>query len=146
MRYIFIQTPLFDKKTPADCVTNFDKWMYNIINMPTMDIMAFVDEKLFDDFEKMAEYAAMCPVDRMAYDANEKAYRDLMGQIEYATMEGEARGEARGEMKGEARAKAQIVRNLSKQGVDLNFIATAVDLPVDKVVNILSSSAESSDK
>ena len=111
-----------------------------------MDIMAFVDEKLFDDFEKMAEYAAMCPVDRMAYDANEKAYRDLMGQIEYATMEGEARGEARGEMKGEARAKAQIVRNLSKQGVDLNFIATAVDLPVDKVVNILSSSAESSDK
>ena len=49
--------------------------------MPTMDIMAFVDEKLFDDFEKMAEYAAMCPVDRMAYDANEKAYRDLMGQL-----------------------------------------------------------------
>ena len=46
-----------------------------------MDIMAFVDEKLFDDFEKMAEYAAMCPVDRMAYDANEKAYRDLMGQL-----------------------------------------------------------------
>ena len=46
-----------------------------------MDIMAFVDEKLFDDFEKMAEYAAMCTVDRMAYDANEKAYRDLMGLL-----------------------------------------------------------------
>ena len=44
-RYIFIQTPLFDKKTPGECVTDLDQWMYNIINMPTMETMAFTQQR-----------------------------------------------------------------------------------------------------
>ena len=129
LRYIFIQTPLFDKNTPGECVTNFDKWMYNIINMPTMDIMAFVDEKLFDDFEKMAEYAAMCPVDRMAYDANEKAYRDLMGQLEYATMEGEERGRTE--------ATHEMILKMHEQGISLDTIAVVTGLQVSEVKKII---------
>lgn len=131
LRYIFIQTPLFDKNTPGECVTNFDKWMYNIINMPTMDIMAFVDEKLFDDFEKMAEYAAMCPVDRMAYDANEKAYRDLMGQLEYATMEGEERGRTE--------ATHEMILKMHEQGISLDTIAVVTGLQVSEVKKIISA-------
>ena len=129
LRYIFIQTPLFDKNTPGECVTNFDKWMYNIINMPTMDIMAFVDEKLFDDFEKMAEYAAMCPVDRMAYDANEKAYRDLMGQLEYATMEGKERGRTE--------ATHEMILKMHEQGISLDTIAVVTGLQVSEVKKII---------
>ena len=151
LRYIFIQTPLFDKKTPGECVTNFDKWMYNIINMPTMDIMAFVDEKLFDDFEKMAEYAAMCPVDRMAYDANEKAYRDLMGQLEYATMEGEERGRTEGRAKGIAEGRAKgiaegkaeaihdMILKMHEQGISLDTIAVVTGLQVSDVRTIISA-------
>lgn len=135
LRYIFIQTPLFDKKTPGECVTNFDKWMYNIINMPTMDIMAFVDEKLFDDFEKMAEYAAMCPVDRMAYDANEKAYRDLMGQLEYATMEGEERGRT----EGRTEATHEMILKMHEQGISLDTIAVVTGLQVSDVRTIISA-------
>ena len=112
-------------------ITNFDKWMYNIINMPTMDIMAFVDEKLFDDFEKMAEYAAMCPVDRMAYDANEKAYRDLMGQLEYATMEGEERGRTE--------ATHEMILKMHEQGISLDTIAVVTGLQVSDVRTIISA-------
>lgn len=137
-RFIFIQTPLFDKQTPGECVTNFDKWMYNIINMPTMDAMAFVDEKVFDQFEKMAEYAAMCPADMRAYEANLKAYRDLMGQLEYAATEGEARGEAR----GEAKAKRAMILRLSRQGVDLKVISTAADMSIEEVRKIISTSGD----
>lgn len=125
--------------------------MYNIINMPTMDIMAFVDEKLFDDFEKMAEYAAMCPVDRMAYDANEKAYRDLMGQLEYATMEGEERGRTEGRAKGRAEGRAkgiaegrteathEMILKMHEQGISLDTIAVVTGLQVSDVRTIISA-------
>lgn len=120
-----------------------------------MDIMAFVDEKLFDDFEKMAEYAAMCPVDRMAYDANEKAYRDLMGQLEYATMEGEERGRTEGRAKGiaegrakgiaegraEGRAEAthEMILKMHEQGISLDTIAVVTGLQVSDVRTIISA-------
>lgn len=151
LRYIFIQTPLFDKRTPGECVTNFDKWMYNIINMPTMDAMAFVDEKLFDDFEKMASYAALSPVDRMEYDANVKAYRDLMGQLEYAAMEGEERGiaigeergiaigEERGRNLGKAEAKREMIIKMSQQGISHDLISTISGISAEEVNKILSS-------
>lgn len=109
--------------------------MYNIINMPTMDIMAFVDEKLFDDFEKMAEYAAMCPVDRMAYEANEKAYRDLMGQLEYATMEGEERGRT----EGRTEATHEMILKMYELGISLDTIAVVTGLQVSDVTKIISA-------
>lgn len=31
--------------------------MYNVINMNTMDATAFVDDKIFEKFEKLASYA-----------------------------------------------------------------------------------------
>ena len=108
-----------------------------------MDIMAFVDEKLFDDFEKMAEYAAMCPVDRMAYDANEKAYRDLMGQLEYATMEGEERGRTEGRAKGiaEGRTEAthEMILKMHEQGISLDTISVVTGLQVSDVRTIISA-------
>ena len=116
-----------------------------------MDIMAFVDEKLFDDFEKMAEYAAMCPVDRMAYDANEKAYRDLMGQLEYATTEGRAQGRAQGraegraeglaegEERGIAKATHNMILKMHQQGLSLDTISAVTGLSVENIKNTVSS-------
>ena len=96
-----------------------------------MDIMAFVDEKLFDDFEKMAEYAAMCPVDRMAYDANEKAYRDLMGQLEYATMEGEERSRTE--------ATHEMILKMHEQGIGLDTITAITGCKLDDVRQIIAA-------
>ena len=108
-----------------------------------MDIMAFVEEKLFDEFEKMAEYAAMCPVDRMAYDANEKAYRDLMGQLEYATTEGRAEGRAEGLAEGEERGIAKATHNMilkmHQQGLSLDTISAVTGLSVENIKNTISS-------
>lgn len=130
-RFIFIQTPLFDKKSPEECVTNFDRWMYNIINMPTMDTMAFVTHnELFDKFEKMASYAALSPEDRMVYDANVKAYRDLRGQLEYSKKEGRKEGIKEG--------KIEMVHNLAKQGISLDIIAAAAEMSLDEINSILN--------
>ena len=100
-----------------------------------MDAMAFVDEQVFDQFEKMAEYAAMCPADMRAYEANLKAYRDLMGQLEYAATEGEARGEAK--------AKHEMIFKLAQQGVNLDIISNATGFTLEEIKQILSSVSNS---
>lgn len=127
-RYIFIQTPLFDKKSDRECVTEFDQWMYNLINMPTMDTMAFIDQKkLFDQFDKMASYATLSEADRIAYDADLKAYRDLRGQLEYA------------EEKGRREGEAKMIREMARQGISLDMISQIAKMTVDKIKRIIST-------
>ncbi len=82
MRFIFLQLPPLKDKRKEDCKSEFDQWMYNLINMPKMERMAFTKEKsLFRELGDMAAYAALSEEDRMAYDADLKAYRDMIGQL-----------------------------------------------------------------
>lgn len=109
-----------------------------------MDTMAFINQKeLFDQFDKMASYATLSDADRMAYDADLKAYRDLRGQLEYAEARGEARGELRGEARGEARGikkgKSEIIIEMARQGFSLDMISKVAKMTADKVKQILSS-------
>lgn len=96
-----------------------------------MDTMAFVTHnELFDKFEKMASYAALSPEDRMVYDANVKAYRDLRGQLEYSKKEGRKEGIKEG--------KIEMVHNLAKQGISLDIIAAAAEMSLDEINSILN--------
>ncbi|MBO4945584.1 MAG: Rpn family recombination-promoting nuclease/putative transposase [Muribaculaceae bacterium] len=147
-RYIFIQTPLFDKKNPEDCKTGFDKWMYNIINMPTMDTIAFTEEKyLFDKLAKVTSYASLSREEKRAYDADLKAYRDIRGQLKYSRMEGieEGRKEGRvegrkeGRQEGRQEEKISLAKALAEKGMSAEFIADVVKLTVDNVRQIIDN-------
>lgn len=132
MRYIFIQTPLFNKKSEEECVSEFDQWMYNLINMPNMESMAFINQKkLFDQFDKIASYATLSDSDRRAYDADLKAYRDLRGQLEYAEEKGRKEGEEKGE--------AKMIREMARQGIGIDTIATIAKMTVDKIRRIIAA-------
>ncbi len=105
-----------------------------------MDTMAFINQKeLFDQFDKMASYATLSDADRMAYDADLKAYRDLRGQLEYAEARGEARGVARGEARGIKKGKSEMIIEMARQGFSLDMISKVAKMTVDKVKQILSS-------
>ena len=140
MRYIFIQTPLFNKKSEEECVSEFDQWMYNLINMPNMESMAFINQKkLFDQFDKIASYATLSDSDRMAYDADLKAYRDLRGQLEYAEAKGRKEGEAKGRKEGEEKGEAKMIREMARQGIGIDTIATIAKMTVDKIRRIIAA-------
>lgn len=124
-RFIFIQTPLFTKKR-EECNSSLDYWLYNIINMSEMDTMAFLEKNsIFESLDNMAAYANLNETDRMNYDADLKAYRDMRGQLEYA------------EARGSLTAKAEIVKELAKEGMSLEVISRIVKLTVEKVKQIL---------
>ena len=134
-RYIFIQMPLFRKVREEDCVTGFDRWLYNILNMSTMERIAFKHEnKLFKKLDEVAAYASMTREERDLYDSQVKAARDRKGQLEYAEMEGMAKGMAKGIAKG----RAEVIVNMASQGLAYEMIAKFTGLPLETVKNVLS--------
>lgn len=93
-----------------------------------MESMAFINQKkLFDQFDKIASYATLSDSDRRAYDADLKAYRDLRGQLEYA--------EAKGRKEGEAK----MIREMARQGIGIDTIATIAKMTVDKIRRIIAA-------
>lgn len=65
--------------------------------MPKMERMAFTQEKnLFRELGDMAAYAALSEEDRMAYDADLKACRDMIGQLVCAKEDGREEGREEG--------------------------------------------------
>lgn len=142
LRYIFIQTPLFDKKTEDECRTKFEKWMYNIINMAEMGTIAFTEgNEIFQKLADMASLASMTESQRIHYLTELKAYSDLQGQLDYARDEGMAVGEALGEEKGRKEGIkegiVEMILNMAEQGLGVDIIAKVAKKSVAEVRKIL---------
>ncbi len=125
MRYIFMQLPRFGKKNPEECVSNFDKWMYLLINMNDMETMPFTQQReLFKRLEAVTSYASLNTEERRAYDADLKAYRDITNQLAYAGM------------KGEAKKAREIARNLKSLGIKVSDISSATGLSESEIKSL----------
>lgn len=92
--------------------------------------MAFIRDKIFlEKTGDMVSYASLSKEERMAYDADLKAYRDFTGQLEYAKMEGRA--------EGKEHERAQIIRNMAESGADIDLISSLTKIAIDEVKRIL---------
>lgn len=87
------------------------------------------ENRLFSRLADMASYANLSPEDKLAYDADLKAYRDIMGQLSFA--------EARGIEKGRLAAVAEMVFEMDKEGIPIGQIARLVKMNVDEVGRML---------
>lgn len=91
------------------------------------------ENRLFSRLADMASYANLSPEDKLAYDADLKAYRDIMGQLSFA----EARGIEKGIEKGRLAAVAEMVFEMDKEGIPIGQIARLVKMNVDEVGRML---------
>lgn len=89
------------------------------------DLEPFVNFDMLDKME--ASYATLSEADRIAYDADLKAYRDLRGQLEYA------------EEKGRRESEAKMIREMARQGISLDMISQIAKMTVDKIKRIIST-------
>lgn len=76
-----------------------------------METMPFTHQnRLFTRLSDVASYANLSPEDKLAYDADLKAYRDLVGQLTFA----EARGMERGIERGKNEMKAEMIVEMAR--------------------------------
>jgi len=88
LKQFFIELPRF-VKSEKECVTGYDKWIYILKNLDTMETMPFIEDRNIA-FAKLAERAAqanMTPEERAAYEESRKNLRDYYNTLETAVEE-----------------------------------------------------------
>ena len=99
-----------------------------------MEIMPFIQkDRLFRRLSSVASYANLSDEDKMDYDADLKAYRDIVGQLSYAEAKGIEKGIEKGIKTGREEEKTEMIVNMMKVGLPIDQIAVIANMTVDKV-------------
>ena len=141
MRYIFLELPSF-KKEESECETDFERWIYVLKNMETLQRLPFkARNAVFKKLEEIVDIASMSKEERMKYDESIKVYRDQLAVMEFernkglveGRAEGLAEGRAEGRAEGLAEGKESVARNLKRMGMDVETIVKATGLDPDVI-------------
>lgn len=135
LRFIFIELPCFTKEE-QECETDFERWIYVLKNMETLNRLPFKAKKsVFEKLEKIVDIASLSKEERIRYDESIKVYRDSMAVMAYereeGLKEGLEKGMEKGLQKGRAEEKRIMVRNLK-----------ALSLPIESIMQVTGLSAE----
>ena len=121
MRYIFIELPLFTKEED-ECETDFERWIYVLKNMETLQRLPFKARKaVFEKLEQIVDIAGLSKEDRLKYDESIKVYRDQLAVMEYERLQGEARG------------RANVARSMKADGMPVETIARYTGLTPEAI-------------
>ena len=130
MRIVYLQLPLFDKHTEAECMDIFDCWIYIVKNMNMFEQMPFSEK--YPVFRKLAEIGDLRKLTREElelYDEDIKNMRDI-----YATRKfDEKKGMEKGMAKGMAKEKLATARRLLSMDLSDEQVATATELPLEEI-------------
>ena len=145
IRQVYLELPWFTKE-PDDCETDFERWLYLLKHMDTLERMPFKARKaVFDKLLEVADVANLSKDERILYDEALKRYRDYKNTVDYAEEKGiekgieigKAKGRIEGIAKGKAEGKAEeqrlIAANLKKQGINPETIAQCTGLSVEEI-------------
>ena len=147
--FIYVEIAKFEK-TEEELVTLYDKWLYVLKNLSTLNNRPkALRDKVFDRLFEEAEIARFTPRELREYEDSRKAYRDLKNSLDTALRQGHAKGLEEGHAKGleegraeglaegraEGRAEGMIemAKNLKSLGVDVKTIIQASGLAEDQI-------------
>ena len=75
LRFIFIELPAFTKEEEK-CITDFERWIYVLKNMKTLNRLPFKARKaVFEKLEKIIDIASLTKEEREKYDESIKVYQ-----------------------------------------------------------------------
>ena len=120
-------------KEADDCETDFERWLYLLKHMDTLDRMPFKAQKaVFDKLLAVADVANLSKEERIQYDEALKRYRDYKNTIDYAEERGIKKGFEQGIEKGlkqgMKQGKEQGMKQGLKQGHNEGLCQTALNM------------------
>ena len=142
LRLIYLQLPIAESMTEADCETDLDCWIYNLNNMENLDELAFKDRiPIFEELERKAQTQGLSLDEWAAYDRALKRMWDynavMQTERQYARTEGHAEGLTKGHAEGKAEGKAEerlaMAQNFKKLGVAIDIISQATGLSKEEI-------------
>ena len=141
MRIVYLQLPLFDKHTEAECMDIFDCWIYIVKNMNMFEQMPFSEK--YPVFRKLAEIGDLRKLSREElelYDEDIKNMRDIYATRKFDEKKGMEIGMAKGMEKGMAKGmekeKLATARRLLSMGLSDEQVSTATELPLEEILKM----------
>lgn len=133
LRQIYLSLPYF-MLGAEECKTDFDRWIYLLKNMDTLDRMPFEAKKaVFRKLLEVADVENMTPEEFDRYDESVKAYRDYVNTIATAERISREKGVAEGIAKGMAKGTRKVAARLKKEGLTVDLIAKCTGLSVEEI-------------
>ena len=141
MRIVYLQLPLFDKHTEAECMDIFDCWIYIVKNMNMFEQMPFSEK--YPVFRKLAEIGDLRKLSREElelYDEDIKNMRDIYATRKFDEKRGMEKGMAKGMeigmAKGMAKEKIATAHRLLSMGLSDEQVSTVTELPLEDIQNM----------
>ena len=129
VRYIFLELPSFCKEED-DCENDFERWIYVLKNMETLQRLPFKARKaVFSKLEEIVDIASLSKEERMKYDESIKVYRDNLAINAFAREEGRKEGWKEGRKEG----IEEIARKLKQMGMPAISIAECTGLSAEDI-------------
>lgn len=136
LRFIYLEMPKF-KKTEQDLKTHFDKWLYLLKNLPSLqDVPSVLQEKTFRKLFNLAEIASYSKEERVAYQESLKYKRDLKNSLDTYKEEGREEGRKEGRVIGIQEKTIQVAKKAIKKGLDNAMIQELTDLSIEEIEKI----------
>ena len=122
--------PLFPRETEAECENDFERWIYVLKNMETLERMPFqAQNALFEKLASITDVSALSEKDQERYEESLRIYRDNYAADEYSFN----RGLKKGREEGLAEGRSAIARNLKENGVDMQVIIHCTGLTKEQI-------------
>ena len=138
MRVVYLQLPLFDKHTEAECMDIFDCWIYIMKNMNMFEQMPFSEK--YPVFRKLAEIGDLRKLSREElelYDEDIKNMRDIYATRKFDEKRGMEKGMAKGMeigmAKGMEKEKLATAHRLLSMGLSDEQVSTVTELPLAEI-------------
>ena len=138
MRIVYLQLPLFDKHTEAECMDIFDCWIYIMKNMNMFEQMPFSEK--YPVFRKLAEIGDFRKLSREElelYDEDIKNMRDIYATRKFDEKRGMEIGMAKGMeigmAKGMEKEKLATAHRLLSMGLSDEQVSTVTELPLKEI-------------
>ena len=145
IRQVYLELPWFTKEAD-DCETDFERWLYLLKHMDTLDRMPFKARKaIFERLERIGSMANLTPKQRAQYEAEWKMYNDYYNTLDFAVEKGMKKGMEEGMEKGLQKGlqeglqeglqkgKESTARNMKAEGITPLIIQKCTGLSLEEI-------------
>ena len=130
----YIELPRFNK-TEQECVTEYDKWIYILKHLDTMETMPFNADRnaIFARLEATAARANLTREERARYEEEWKNYNDYYNAFDFAVSKKEAQVREEGRAEGRGERDIEIACQLKLMGMPATQISQVTGLTLEVI-------------
>ena len=141
LRFIYLNLPYFTKKA-EECVTDFEKWIYVLKHMTTLERIPFeTQKKIFKRLAEVADSRCLSKEEMEKYEESQRQVDNYNLGMYSAWLEGNEKGIKQGIEQGIEQGKLStnlaVAKNLLALGMPVSQIMQVTGLTKEQISSLL---------